>query len=147
MNDEESVDIFLFLRYLRNSARQLVTVIHDCQVLGENIHWRIALPSYPLSRALTRLPKQCVLDEGAGNVLHYFEAKRDVDEIFERVYNTYTSRHKYNKGEEEALRLDSQGGDEKSQNRKTTLFPSEQLITTTSIFIQLKILADLNYGN
>ncbi|KAM3169647.1 Protein BRE4 [Saccharomyces cerevisiae] len=118
LNDEESVDIFLFLRYLRNSARQLVTVIHDCQVLGENIHWRIALPSYPLSRALTRLPKQCVLDEGAGNVLHYFEAKRDVDEIFERVYNTYTSRHKYNKGEEEALRLDSQGGDEKSQNRK-----------------------------
>lgn len=122
MNDEESVDIFLFLRYLRNSARQLVTVIHDCQVLGENIHWRIALPSYPLSRALTRLPKQCVLDEGAGNVLHYFEAKRDVDEIFERVYNTYTSRHKYNKGEEEALRLDSQGGDEKSQNRKPHYF-------------------------
>ncbi|CAI4057028.1 Bre4p SKDI_04G0170 [Saccharomyces kudriavzevii IFO 1802] len=117
LNDEDSVDIFLFLRYLRNSARQLVTVIHDCKVLGENIHWRIALPSYPLSRALTRLPRQCVLDEGAGNVLHYFEAKRDVDEIFERVYNTYTSRHKYNKGEEEALKYDSKVDTGKPQNR------------------------------
>ncbi|QID83991.1 Zinc finger protein containing five transmembrane domains [Saccharomyces pastorianus] len=117
LNDEESVDIFLFLRYLRNSARQLVTVIHDCQVLGENIHWRVALPSYPLSRALTRLPKQCVLDEGAGNVLHYFEAKRDVDEIFERVYNTYTSRHKYNKGKEEALRYDSSADDDNAESK------------------------------
>lgn len=99
LKDTACVDCFLFLRYIRNSAKGLVTVIDDCEKLLEDVHWRLLLPNYPLDRALTRLSKQCELDEGAGNVLHYFETKKDVDEIFERLYNAYTSRHKYNKDE------------------------------------------------
>lgn len=93
--DADSVDIFLFLRYIRNAAKHLIQVNDFCRELGTDIHWRITPPHYPLERALIRLPRQCALDEGAGNVLHYFETKRDVDDIFERLYNSYTSRHKY----------------------------------------------------
>lgn len=99
LKETDCVDSFLFLRYIRNSAKSLVTVMKACQELTEDIHWRLLPPKYPLHRALERLPRQCVLDEGAGNVLHYFETKKDVDEIFERLYNAYTSRHKYQKDE------------------------------------------------
>lgn len=97
LSDADSVDIFLFLRYLRNAAKHLIVANDNCRLLGSDIRWRIIPIHYPLKRALLRLPKQCSLDEGAANILHYFETKRDVDDIFERLYNAYTSRHKYNR--------------------------------------------------
>ncbi|QLQ79409.1 hypothetical protein HG537_0C00560 [Torulaspora globosa] len=101
LGDADCIDIFLFIRYLRKAAKHLTIVIEKCESLGSDIRWRITPLHYPLSRALIRLPKQCGLDEGAGNVLHYFETKRDVDRTFECLYNSYTSRHKYTKGENE----------------------------------------------
>lgn len=101
LGDADCIDIFLFIRYLRNAAKHLTIVIEKCESLGSDIRWRIIPLHYPLHRALIRLPKQCALDEGAGNVLHYFETKRDVDSTFECLYNSYTSRHKYTKGEKE----------------------------------------------
>lgn len=97
--DADCVDVFLFIRYLRNAAKHLVPTVEKCQSLGSDIKWRVIPLHYPLHRALIRLPRQCALDEGAGNILHYFETKRDVDDIFESVYNSYTSRHKYTRGE------------------------------------------------
>lgn len=95
--DHESVDTFLFLRYLRNSAKTLTSVLDECFKLISNMHWRVYLPHYPLNRALHRLPRQCAIDAGTGNFLHYNETKRDVEEIFARVYNSYTSKHAYTK--------------------------------------------------
>lgn len=95
--DANCIDVFLFIRYLRNAAKHLIGAIQSCQELGSEIKWRVVPLHYPLHRALIRLPKRCALDEGAGNVLHYFETKRDVDDIFESLYNSYTSRHKYTK--------------------------------------------------
>ncbi|CCC69603.1 hypothetical protein NCAS_0D00220 [Naumovozyma castellii] len=97
LQDRDSVDIFLFVRCLRNSARTLVQMTDTCTVLIRGRHWRFFWPQYPLHRALHRLPKQCAIDQGAGNILNYFETKKDVDEIFEKIYNSYTSRHTYNK--------------------------------------------------
>ncbi|QLG74226.1 hypothetical protein HG535_0G01100 [Zygotorulaspora mrakii] len=97
LTNADFVDIFLFLRYLRNAAKHMIEASHCCYELGTELHWHIVPQHYPLSRASIRLPKQCALDEGAGNVLHYFETKRDVDDIFERSYNAYTSRHKYSR--------------------------------------------------
>ncbi|CAR27169.1 ZYRO0C10516p [Zygosaccharomyces rouxii] len=97
LSDEDSVDIFLFLRYIRNSAKNMLEVVECCNELIKDSHWRISRPSYPLSRAMVRLPLQSAFDEGASNVHHYFETKRDVDQAFEQLYNSYTSRHKYTK--------------------------------------------------
>ncbi|EDO16217.1 hypothetical protein Kpol_1014p37 [Vanderwaltozyma polyspora DSM 70294] len=95
--ETHSVSIFLFLRGIRNASKHLLQVIDCCNKVGNDIRWRIVPMHYPLYRSLHRVPKQCSIDEGAGNVLNYFETKRDVDEIFEKLYNTYTSRHKYSK--------------------------------------------------
>lgn len=95
LSDTDSVDCFLFLRYLRNSAKCLVETLACTKILCTERNWHVSLPNYPLHRALKRLPRQSTLDEGAGNVLHYFETQRDVEEIFERLYNSYTSRHHY----------------------------------------------------
>ncbi|CCE66321.1 hypothetical protein TPHA_0P01630 [Tetrapisispora phaffii CBS 4417] len=95
LTDTSSVALFLFLRTLRNSAKNLLDVIHSCSKLSSGIHWRIRLITYPFRRAIYRLPIQCTIDEGAGNVLNYFETKRDVDEIFEKLYNVHTSSHNY----------------------------------------------------
>lgn len=97
LSDEDSVDIFLFLRYIRNSAKHMLEVVECCIELGKECHWRIGHPSYPLSRAFVRLPIQYAYDDGSSSVLHHFETQQDVDEAFEKLYNTYTSRHKYRK--------------------------------------------------
>ncbi|CAL9727790.1 protein Bre4p [Monosporozyma unispora] len=97
LSNPDCVVIFVFLRYLRNSAKQLLTVFDACQNLGVDIHWRLQMPQYPLAKALHRLPKQCAIDEGSDNFLHYYDTKHDVEEIFERVYNSYTSKHAYTK--------------------------------------------------
>lgn len=97
LSNPDCVVIFVFLRYLRNSAKQLLTVIDACQSLGEDIHWRIQMPHYPLVKALHRLPRQCAIDEGSDSFLYYYDTKHDVEEIFERVYNSYTSKHAYTK--------------------------------------------------
>lgn len=99
LSDPQSVDIFLFLRYLRQSAKNFIAVNDSLIKLSEDLRWRVIPPHYPLHRALTRLPSQCALDQGAGSVLHYFETKRDVDDAFEQLYNSYTSRHTYSKSE------------------------------------------------
>lgn len=96
-SNPDCVVIFVFLRYLRNSAKQLLTVIDACQSLGEDIHWRLQLPHYPVVKALHRLPRQCAIDEGSDSFLYYYDTKHDVEEIFERVYNSYTSKHAYTK--------------------------------------------------
>lgn len=95
LQDPKSIDVFLFLRYIRQSAKSLIAVVERTVDLANNLHWGIRLPHYPLERSMTRLSKQCSLDQGGNAVLHYFETKRDVDEAFEKIYNSYTSRHKY----------------------------------------------------
>lgn len=120
LTDPDSVDVFLFLRYLRNAAKHLIIANENCQRLGSDIKWRIVFIHYPVQRALLRLPKQCSLDEGAGNILHYFETKKDVDDIFERLYNAYTSRHKYEKEGEQKKMLSVRAIDHNDFNFHTT---------------------------
>lgn len=95
LSNSECVIMFVFLRYLRNSSKQLLAVLDACYDMGVGIHWRLQRPHYPLKKALHRLPKQCTIDEGTDSFLYYYDTKKDVEEIFERVYNTYTSKHAY----------------------------------------------------
>lgn len=120
LTDADSVDIFLFLRYLRNAAKHLILANENCQRLGSDIKWRIVPMHYPLQRALLRLPKQCSLDEGAANILHYFETKKDVDDIFERLYNAYTSRHQYKRHGEKNTMVSVRAIDHNDFNFHTT---------------------------
>ncbi|SCU98368.1 LAMI_0F14334g1_1 [Lachancea mirantina] len=90
-----SVDIFLFLRYIRQTAKNLIISAHNVSDIAANAHWKLNLPHYPLRRALVRLPAQCNLDQGATTIFEYFEAKSDVDDIFECLYNSYTSTHSH----------------------------------------------------
>ncbi|KAH3901512.1 Bre4p SCDLUD_003008 [Saccharomycodes ludwigii] len=95
LSDTNSIKIFLFLRYLRQSAKYLVITNETLEDLLESeCFTRILLPKYPLKRALNRLPKRCFVDQGAGNVLDYYQTKQDVDDAFEQIYNIYTSKHK-----------------------------------------------------
>lgn len=94
LSDPQSTDSFLFLRYLRQSAKNMIPVATCVIGMSTNLRWRIELPHYPLRRALNRLPHRCSIDQGAKSLLHYFETKSDVDDIFEELYNSYTSKHK-----------------------------------------------------
>ena len=106
LSNSECVIMFVFLRYLRNSSKNLLAVLDACRDMGKDIHWRPQPPHYPLKKALHRLPKQCTIDEGSDSFLHYYDTKKDVEEIFEQVYNTYTSKHAYikNGDKRESLR-------------------------------------------
>lgn len=123
LTDPDAVNIFLFLRSLRNASKHLLEVSDSCITLGGDISWRITPFHYPLHRALHRLPKQCSIDEGAGNVLNYFETKRDVDDIFEKLYHAYTSRHQYNKSPEAELKGSIRAVDHEDFNFHSTSNP------------------------
>ena len=97
IKDFECVDIFLFIRYSRSSAKHLIEVLNQTINLDEGSKMRISTPKLSAFRTLHRLPDQCLMDQGLGKSLVYFETKKDVDEIFERSYNSYTSRHVYNR--------------------------------------------------
>ncbi|SMN21350.1 similar to Saccharomyces cerevisiae YDL231C BRE4 Zinc finger protein containing five transmembrane domains [Maudiozyma saulgeensis] len=97
IKDFECVDIFLFIRYSRSSAKHLLKVLDEAINLDTDSKMRISTPKLSAFRTLHRLPDQCLMDQGLGRSLLYFETKKDVDEIFERSYNSYTSRHVYNR--------------------------------------------------
>jgi hypothetical protein len=95
LNEEAVINIFLFLRYSRQAAVMIMDLTETLITATEKIHgWKVYLPNYPLRRALRRLPEQCLRDQGADSVYHYFETKIDVDDAFERIYNLNTSRIK-----------------------------------------------------
>lgn len=123
LQDPNSTDAFLFLRYVRQSAKSMIAVAERTIDLAKNLKWRICLPNYPLQRSLTRLPRQCALDQGANAVLHYFETKRDVDKAFENIYNSYTSRHKYNDVKGKKLEAYTRAIDHNDFNFHTTTNP------------------------
>lgn len=100
IKDFECVDIFLFIRYSRSSAKHLLNVLDEATNLDTEAKMRISTPKLSAFRTLHRLPDQCLMDQGLGKSLVYFETKKDVDEIFERSYNSYTSRHVYNRKNE-----------------------------------------------
>ncbi|KAH3680618.1 hypothetical protein WICPIJ_008189 [Wickerhamomyces pijperi] len=93
LKNESIINIFLFLRYTRQSAVQLVNLIELVTQILQNksntlsFYW----PNYPLKRSLRRLSKQCLQDQGSDSVYHYFETKLDVDDAFEKIYNLNTS--------------------------------------------------------
>ena len=95
LNEEAVINIFLFVRYSRQAAVMILKLSDAITKTVERSHGRrVHLPNYPLRRALRRLPKQCLRDQGADSVYHYFETKIDVDDAFERIYNLNTSRNK-----------------------------------------------------
>ena len=97
IKDFDCVDIFLFIRYSRSSAKQLLAVLDATVDLDSSSGLTIWFPRFSRYRTLHRLPDQCLMDQGLRKSLRYFESKKDVDEIFERSYNSYTSRHMYSK--------------------------------------------------
>lgn len=97
LNDFECIDIFLFVRYIRSSAKYLLKVLEASSELSTNSGWSLSTPNFKSNRTYHKLPSQCLTDQGLGKILDYFETKKDVDEIFERSYNSYTSRHTYSK--------------------------------------------------
>ncbi|ONH67987.1 Protein BRE4 [Cyberlindnera fabianii] len=95
LNEEAVINIFLTLRYTRQSAVKLVAFTDTVITASQRVtRWKFFLPHYPFRRALRRLPEQCLRDQGANSVFKYFEAKLDVDDAFERIYNLNTSRYK-----------------------------------------------------
>lgn len=123
LQDPKSIDIFLFLRYLRQFAKAMLLTLEKTAALMENLHLRISLPNYPLKRALRRLPSQCSIDQGANTVFHYFETKRDVDDAFEKIYNAYTSKHKYDPEKKNRLEPHTRAVDHNDFNFHTTKNP------------------------
>lgn len=95
LNEETVIDMFLFLRYSRQSATMLISLSEVVYQTCEKVTgWRIYWYNYPWRRSLRRLPKQCLRDQGADSIFYYFETKLDVDDAFERIYNLNTSRLK-----------------------------------------------------
>ncbi|SCU96362.1 LAME_0F15984g1_1 [Lachancea meyersii CBS 8951] len=126
LSDSQSIDSFLFLRYMRQSAKHLISVANCVLDMSSNLHWRIAFPHYPLGRALKRLPNECSIDQGAKTILHYYQAKADVDDIFEQIYNNYTSKHKTLAtvvGQEDKSRATVRAVDHKDFSLHTTIYP------------------------
>ncbi|CDO94080.1 unnamed protein product [Kluyveromyces dobzhanskii CBS 2104] len=123
LQDPSSIDTFLFLRYVRQSAKSLIAVTERTIDLADKLKWRLCLPNYPLQRSLTRLPRQCALDQGSNTVFHYFETKRDVDEAFEKIYNSYTSKHKYSDNKGSKLENHTRAIDHNDFNFHTTTNP------------------------
>lgn len=122
--DPQSVDIFLFLRYLRQAAKHMLSVSECIDEFQNDLRWRVTLPHYPLHRALKRLSHQCTIDQGATTILHYFETKSDVDDIFEKLYNSYTSKHKSDGLRDgEVIRPAIRAVDHKDFNLHTTKHP------------------------
>ncbi|SCU94145.1 LADA_0G06832g1_1 [Lachancea dasiensis] len=93
LSDPQAIDSFLFLRYMRQSAKYLIPVASCVKAMSSNLRWRISFPRYSLHRALKRLPKECSIDQGAKTLLQYYQAKADVDDVFEQLYHSYTSNH------------------------------------------------------
>lgn len=101
LKNESIINIFLFLRYTRQSSIQLIALIEFVSKLLEDAkqhnfagawYW----PNYPLERSLRRLSKRCLQDQGSDGVYNYFEAKHDVDDAFQRIYNLNTSKNPNN---------------------------------------------------
>lgn len=95
LNEETVIDMFLFLRYSRQSSTMLISLSEVVYLTCEKVTgWRVYWYNYPWRRSLRRLPKQCLRDQGADSIFYYFETKLDVDDAFERIYNLNTSRLK-----------------------------------------------------
>ncbi|KAH3672771.1 hypothetical protein WICMUC_004177 [Wickerhamomyces mucosus] len=93
LKNDSIINIFLLLRYSRHSAVVIVGLIEVIiNILQKPLGVKIQYPTYPLKRSLRRLSKQCLKDQGADSVYHYFESKIDVDDAFERIYNLNTSK-------------------------------------------------------
>ncbi|SCU93233.1 LAFA_0F15346g1_1 [Lachancea sp. 'fantastica'] len=124
--DSQSIDSFVFLRYVRQSAKNLIPVAECVLEMSSNPSWKLALPHYPLKRALKRLPTECSIDQGAKTILHYYQAKKDVDDIFEQISNSFTSNHK---APAELVAQDRKGPvivravDHKDFSLRTTIYP------------------------
>lgn len=97
LEQEQVINIFLFLRYSRQSSVGVISlidvVIKSCKNVSN--HPKFTLPNYPLQRSLRRLTEQCLRDQGADSIFRYLESKMDVDGAFERIYNLNTSRNKH----------------------------------------------------
>lgn len=95
LNEETVIDMFLFLRYSRQSATMLISLSEAVKQSCEHAStWKVHWYNYPWKRSFRRLPKQCLRDQGADSIFYYFETKIDVDDAFERIYNLNTSRIK-----------------------------------------------------
>ncbi|CCF58620.1 hypothetical protein KAFR_0F00230 [Kazachstania africana CBS 2517] len=93
--DDTYVNVFLFIKYVRTAAYQVEKIASSCKKLTINTHWRVVPPHYPFRRAMNRLPKECSIDDGSFGFSRYLETKFDVEDIFQKVYNAYTSKHTY----------------------------------------------------
>ncbi|CEP64614.1 Bre4p LALA0_S12e02960g [Lachancea lanzarotensis] len=124
--DPQSIDSLVFLRYVRQSAKNLIPVAECVLEISSNPSWKLTFPHYPLRRALKRLPTECSIDQGAKTILHYYQAKKDVDDIFEQISNSFTSNHKA-----PAELMDQEGKnpaivravDHKDFSLRTTIYP------------------------
>ncbi|SCV05303.1 LANO_0H04522g1_1 [Lachancea nothofagi CBS 11611] len=126
LSDPQSIDSFLFLRYVRQSAKYLISIASCTIEISSKLHWQITLPHYSLRRALKRLPYECSVDQGAKTLLHYFQTKSDVDDVFEELYNSYTSRHETftkNETEKNKVRTTVRAVDHKDFSLHTTSDP------------------------
>ncbi|AGO10285.1 AaceriABL171Wp [[Ashbya] aceris (nom. inval.)] len=89
----KSSDALVFLRYIRQCAKHMTKVLEVFLQINDSVHWRLIPPNYQWHRAINRLSHQCALDQGASYLWSYFQTKRDVDDAFEMIYNSYTSKH------------------------------------------------------
>ncbi len=125
LNEETVIDMFLFLRYSRQSATMMISLSEVVEKSCEHVsRWKFFWYNYPWRRSLRRLPKQCLRDQGADSIFYYFETKLDVDDAFERIYNLNTSRIKSHHHEEQQEKEESshplaENGEEDIKKNKT----------------------------
>ncbi|CCH41840.1 putative membrane protein [Wickerhamomyces ciferrii] len=120
LSEVSVIDMFLFLRYSRQSATMLISFSDIIENSCKNVKgWRIYGYNYPWRRSLRRLPKQCLRDQGADSIFYYFETKLDVDDAFERIYNLNTSRLKNEAGQYQSSESHPLASNEEDEKTRT----------------------------
>lgn len=125
--DETAIDMLLLVRYVRGVAKTVLVICSRVEQLCRALHrWHFNLPSYPLHRALTRLPRQCLHDQGNSPVLSFYNTTRDVEEVFVRIYHMDTLHHQGLDGHDEDNTLPP-SSDEKAPPDPSTMTPKRAI--------------------
>ncbi|CCH61984.1 hypothetical protein TBLA_0G00350 [Henningerozyma blattae CBS 6284] len=101
--DDKIITSLLFIKTIRSICKAMILILDDSielidisnHNLNSKFNFHFNIPQYPLDRAIHRLPLQSLIDSGQGNTNNYIETKNSIDDIFEKLYNIYTSRHTY----------------------------------------------------
>ncbi|ANB15586.1 Bre4p [Sugiyamaella lignohabitans] len=90
--DQELFEILLHIYYLAEAGKSVLLIGREFQKTSKKRSWKLSLPNYPMRRALRRSTGRIIRDLGGKTAMHYYSAKKDVDEIFQQINAIDTSQ-------------------------------------------------------